>query len=93
MDTVNVKEMRAYFRVLLCLCISSVTLSCVEPKIKMSFEGFSNDTVIMYSVLLDDIITTGATAGECARVLLTAGAKEVSCATVAAAPHHEKTSR
>ncbi len=50
------KEMRVYFRVLLCLCISSVTLSCVEPKIKMSFEGFSNDTVIMYSVLLDDII-------------------------------------
>ena len=44
-------------------------------------------------LLLDDIITTGATAGECARVLLTAGAKEVSCATVAAAPHHEKTSR
>ena len=44
-------------------------------------------------LLLDDIITTGATAGECARILLTAGAKEVSCATVAAAPHHEKTSR
>ena len=44
-------------------------------------------------LLLDDIITTGATAGECARVLLTAGAKEVSCAAVAAAPHHEKTSR
>lgn len=44
-------------------------------------------------LLLDDIITTGATAGECARILLTAGAKEVACATVAAAPHHEKTSR
>lgn len=44
-------------------------------------------------LLLDDIITTGATAGECARVLLTAGAKEVSCAAVAAASHHEKTSR
>lgn len=44
-------------------------------------------------LLLDDIITTGATAGECARILLTAGAKEVSCAAVAAAPHHEKTSR
>ena len=38
-------------------------------------------------LLLDDIITTGATAGECARVLLTAGAKEVHCAAVAAAPH------
>ena len=36
-------------------------------------------------VLLDDILTTGATAGECARVLLTAGASEVHCAVVAAA--------
>ena len=35
-------------------------------------------------LLLDDIITTGATASECARVLLTAGAKEVYCAAVAA---------
>ncbi len=36
-------------------------------------------------LLLDDIITTGATAGECARVLLTAGAKEVHFGCVAAA--------
>ena len=36
-------------------------------------------------LLLDDVLTTGATAGECARVLLTAGAKEVHCAAVAAA--------
>ena len=36
-------------------------------------------------LLLDDVITTGATAGECARTLLQAGAKEVSLATVAAA--------
>jgi ComF family protein len=41
-------------------------------------------------LLLDDIITTGATASECARVLLTAGAKEVSCAAVAAASHDNK---
>lgn len=34
-------------------------------------------------LLLDDIITTGATAGECARILLTAGAKRVDCAAVA----------
>ena len=40
-------------------------------------------------LLLDDIITTGATAGECARVLLTAGAKEVHCGLIAAARHHE----
>ncbi|MBQ2854345.1 MAG: ComF family protein [Oscillospiraceae bacterium] len=39
-------------------------------------------------LLLDDILTTGATAGECARVLLTAGAKEVHCAAVAAAKKH-----
>ena len=36
-------------------------------------------------LLLDDIITTGATAGECARILLTAGAKEIHCAAVASA--------
>lgn len=38
-------------------------------------------------LLLDDIITTGATCSECARTLLTAGAKEVTCAAVAAAKH------
>ena len=36
-------------------------------------------------LLLDDVITTGATAGECARVLLTAGAREVHCGCIAAA--------
>lgn len=40
-------------------------------------------------LLLDDIVTTGATAGECARVLLTAGAKEVHCGFVAAARQHD----
>ena len=35
-------------------------------------------------LLIDDIITTGATVSECSRVLLTAGAKEVHCAAVAA---------
>ena len=35
-------------------------------------------------LLLDDILTTGATAGEAARVLLTAGALEVHCAAIAA---------
>lgn len=33
-------------------------------------------------LLLDDIVTTGATASECARVLLTAGASEVHLAAV-----------
>lgn len=41
-------------------------------------------------LLLDDIITTGATAGECARMLLTAGAKEVHCGAVAVARHGRK---
>ena len=38
-------------------------------------------------LLLDDIITTGSTASECARELLTAGAKEVYCAAIAATEH------
>ena len=38
-------------------------------------------------LLVDDILTTGATASECARVLLTAGAESVYCA-VAASAHH-----
>ena len=41
-------------------------------------------------LLLDDIITTGATVGECARVLLTAGAKEVHCGVIAAASHQNQ---
>ena len=40
-------------------------------------------------LLLDDVITTGATAGECARMLLTAGAKEVHCGCIAAAHYHD----
>lgn len=44
-------------------------------------------------LLLDDIMTTGATAGECARMLLTSGAKEVYCAAVAATSHNKKSSR
>ena len=43
-------------------------------------------------LLLDDIITTGATVSECARMLLTAGAKEIHCGAVAIA-RHEKRSR
>lgn len=42
-------------------------------------------------LLLDDILTTGATAGEAGRTLLGAGAKEVHCAVIAAArkeSHH-----
>ena len=41
-------------------------------------------------LLLDDILTTGATASECARTLLTAGAQEVHFAAIAVASHKEK---
>lgn len=41
-------------------------------------------------LLLDDVITTGATVSECARVLLIAGAKEVRCAALAATNHKTK---
>lgn len=49
-------------------------------------EQFSGKRIL----LLDDIITTGSTAGECAKVLLTAGATEVHVAAVAAANHNER---
>lgn len=42
-------------------------------------------------LLIDDIITTGATVSECAKTLLAAGAKEVICAAVAAADNHKQT--
>ena len=41
-------------------------------------------------LLNDDIITTGATASECAKTLLVAGAKEIYCAAVAAANENKK---
>ncbi len=41
-------------------------------------------------LLLDDVVTTGATASECAKMLLSAGAKEVCFAAVAAASHDKK---
>ena len=41
-------------------------------------------------LLLDDIITTGVTASEAARTLLTAGAKEVKLATLAVASHDKQ---
>ena len=41
-------------------------------------------------LLIDDVVTTGATASECARMLLIAGAKEVYLAAVAAAYYDKK---
>lgn len=40
-------------------------------------------------LLLDDIITTGATVTECARELTMAGAAQITCAALAAAPHNK----
>ena len=47
----------------------------------VNVEAIQNKRILM----LDDILTTGATAGECARILLTAGAAEVHLGIVAAA--------
>lgn len=54
------------------------------------YKAVSPETIAGKRVLLlDDIVTTGSTVSECARVLLTAGAKEVICAAVAASSHQE----
>ncbi len=54
-----------------------------------AYRCIAPDTVRGKQVLLiDDIITSGATASECARMLRTAGAKAVFCATLASA-HRE----
>ena len=41
-------------------------------------------------LLVDDIITTGATVSECARMLTMAGVSEITCAALAVAPHDKK---
>lgn len=41
-------------------------------------------------LLIDDVVTTGATGSECAKTLLFAGAKEVYLAAIAAASHDKK---
>lgn len=40
-------------------------------------------------LLVDDVITTGATASECAKTLLVSGATHVYLATIAATPNHK----
>ena len=41
-------------------------------------------------LLLDDVITTGATIAECSRVLIGAGAKDIRCASMAVAEYKTK---
>lgn len=40
-------------------------------------------------LILDDVLTTGATVSECAKMLLFAGAREVLCAVVAVTPNEK----
>ncbi|HWG86273.1 MAG TPA: ComF family protein, partial [Candidatus Acidoferrales bacterium] len=57
-----------------------------RANVRGAFAVVRRDVVRGRSILLvDDVMTTGTTAGECARVLLRVGAKEVFVATVARA--------
>lgn len=56
--------------------------------VKNAFYIENNKSVINKKILIvDDIMTTGATLNECSRILKQAGAKEVYCITVAC-PYH-----
>lgn len=57
-----------------------------QANLRSAFAVLKPEKVRGQSILLvDDVMTTGATAGECARVLLRAGARQVYVATVARA--------
>lgn len=53
--------------------------------VRNAFRANNNKVAGKRVLLLDDVLTTGSTLGECARVLYDAGAAKVFCATVAMA--------
>lgn len=58
-------------------------LAARKANISGAFAAVKKSGIEGRSVLLiDDVVTTGATLSECTRMLLMAGAREVSCATV-----------
>lgn len=55
-----------------------------------AYRAVNRDCIVGKRILLlDDILTTGATARECARVLHTAGSGEIHCGLVAASKNHK----
>ena len=57
------------------------------------FNAYSGINASQFSgkrvLLVDDVVTTGATASECAKTLLVSGATDIFLAAVAAAPNHK----
>ena len=65
-----------------------------RANVRGAFAVVPKDRIAGRSILLvDDVMTTGTTASECARVLLKAGAKEVFVATVARATKEVETAQ